>query len=400
MCKKLFSGLILVVLITSIAWAEKRIAILEPTAISISKADVLSFSPTGDRQIDTLIYDSGSTSSGYYWAAGYVMSTRMTPASPCKILGGIFYTWNTTGSSPFNAEIFDWLGSTPGPQIGSSVSVPTSTSPTWRYADFSSQDINVPGEFIMAFTLLDGMAIIGFGPINNGRSWDRTPGGAWSTWNEEYFIRAVVEYTVPDTNDVGTVSIDITSPLPWNTTLAPLATVTNFGTVMETFDVTCDIEPGGYSSTENVVDLAPGDSVQVTFTPDFTFAMEDTYTVTVYTELGGDMDTSNDTLVALIATYDPGIAEDGSVIPRDFSFSTPTISRGRANITLALPVATTVELTIYDALGRLRSTLVSGRLSAGEHNIDAQFNLPAGVYFYKLNTDAGNKITEKFIITN
>jgi hypothetical protein len=200
-------------------------------------------------------------------------------------------------------------------------------------------------------------------------------------------------------DDVGPASIDITSPLPWNTTLAPQATVTNFGTVIETFDVTCEIDPGAYSSTETVTDLAAGDSIQVTFTPDFTFAMEDTYTVTVFTELPGDMDTSNDTLVALIATYDPGIAEDGSVTPAVFDFGVSTISRGAVSIRFALPTATKVELTVYDALGRLLETVVSKKFSAGNHSIDVQPDLPAGIYFYNIETGVDNA-TEKVILVD
>jgi hypothetical protein len=169
--------------------------------------------------------------------------------------------------------------------------------------------------------------------------------------------------------------------------------------VTETFEVTCEIEPGGYSSTFNVIDLPAGDSTQVTFTPDFTFAMEDTYTVTVYTQLSGDMDTSNDTMVAYIETYDPGIAEGGS-LPEVFSSSVSTITKGLVTIQFGLPTTTTVELTVYDALGRMRETLVSDTYSAGTHSVDVQLNLPAGVYFYRMETGLGIDTNGKIILVD
>jgi len=200
-------------------------------------------------------------------------------------------------------------------------------------------------------------------------------------------------------HDVGPISIDIISPLPWNTTIPPEATVKNFGNVMQTFDVTCEIAPGGYSSTETVTDLAAGASIQVTFTPDFTFATEDTYTVTVYTELGTDMDPMNDTLVAYIETYDPGIAEDGS-LPEVFSSSVSSITNGLVTIQFGLPTRTTVELTVYDALGRMRETLVSDTYSAGTHRVDVQLNVPAGVYFYRMETGLGMNTNGKIILVD
>jgi hypothetical protein len=222
----------------------------------------------------------------------------------------------------------------------------------------------------------------------------------WAEWQDiVYTMLDLFGVFGGDVNDVRPVSIDITSPLPWNTILPPQATVKNLGTVMETFEVTCEIEPGGYSSTDSVIDLAAGDSIQVTFTPDFTFAMEDTYTVTVYTQLSGDMDTSNDTMVAYIETYDPGIAEGGS-LPEVFSSSVSSITKGLVTIQFGLPTTTTVELTVYDALGRMRETLVSDTYSAGTHSVDVQLNLPAGVYFYRMETGLGIDTNGKIILVD
>jgi hypothetical protein len=205
-----------------------------------------------------------------------------------------------------------------------------------------------------------------------------------------------LEYTIDVVlSDVGTISIDIPSSVPPGTTLPPMATVKNLGTDPETFDVTCEIDPGGYSSTQNVSNLTAGDSTQVTFTPDFTFTTG-TYTVTVYTELGGDEDPGNDTLEVVIDAT--GVDEWNPVTPKLFSFSTPSISRNRATIELALPIATYVDLQVYDVMGRLSEVIFSNRLGAGTHTMTFDLDLPAGVYFYGLKTDTGENVVEKFVI--
>jgi hypothetical protein len=115
--------------------------------------------------------------------------------------------------------------------------------------------------------------------------------------------------------DVSTISIDIPSVVPEDTTLNPHATVTNFGIHTETFNVVCTIEPGGYTST-TVSNVEPNDSIQVTFPDEFRF-MEGTYTVMVYTQLAGDEDSDNDTLEKVIETQDPGVTVDVGTISID-----------------------------------------------------------------------------------
>jgi hypothetical protein len=111
------------------------------------------------------------------------------------------------------------------------------------------------------------------------------------------------------------------------------------------------------------------------------------------------MDTSNDTMVALIATYDPGIAEEGS-LPEVFSSSVSSISKGLVTIQFALPTATRVELTVYDVLGRERETLVSDTYSAGFHRVDAQLDVPSGVYFYRMETGLSIDTNGKIILVD
>jgi hypothetical protein len=197
------------------------------------------------------------------------------------------------------------------------------------------------------------------------------------------------------TIDVGTVSIDIPSTLPEDTTLNPQATVKNFGSDSASFDVTCEIDPGAYTSTETVTNLAPDDSIQVTLPDGFMF-VSGFYTVTVYTQLPGDDNLANDTLEKVIEAT--GIAEDYSDTPEVFTFSAQTISNRSVNIELTLPEATQVGLFVYDAVGRLSQTIVSRKFSAGTHTIAVNLNLPAGVYFYNLKTTSGERIIKKFLL--
>ena len=102
-------------------------------------------------------------------------------------------------------------------------------------------------------------------------------------------------------NDVGTTSIDIVSQVAPGT-LAPQATVKNFGTDTNTFDVLMTINPGGYSNSQTVTALAGGATQQVTF-GNWT-ATTGAYTVTVTTQLTGDEDPSNDSKTQPLYVWD------------------------------------------------------------------------------------------------
>jgi hypothetical protein len=197
--------------------------------------------------------------------------------------------------------------------------------------------------------------------------------------------------------DVYPISIDISSPLPEGTILSPQATVKNIGVGTETFDVTCEINPGGYSSTETVTDLAPGDSFQITFSPDFTFATG-SYTVTVYTQLPGDVNSVNDTLEKIIETHDPGVTEGYSDRFVQFSFGLQNNpAHGHAVFNLALSEPATVRLTIYDVSGRLVDEVLSEKKAAGYYSIPWTKDVKAGIYFYSFTSARKNSVG-KFVL--
>ncbi|MCK4575656.1 hypothetical protein KAU34_04545, partial [candidate division WOR-3 bacterium] len=200
MIKKCFYCFILLPLLISIMWAEnlppeKTKVLIDPSlepAVLNTNQEIL-YPISEGRQIDTLIYDDGSPSSGYYWGAGARMANRMSPTQACQILTIQYYCWSRVGSETIDATIYDWTGTMPGSQLGTSVSLPMDATQQWRNADFSSQNINVTGDFIASFNMNNDQTVIGFDAVNNGRAWDYN-GTSWSAWNETYFIRAIVDY--------------------------------------------------------------------------------------------------------------------------------------------------------------------------------------------------------------
>ncbi len=67
----------------------------------------------------------------------------------------------------------------------------------------------------------------------------------------------------------------------------------------------------------------------------------------------------------------------------------PNPSKNHCTIEYALPQTTTVQLTLYDASGRMVKTLINGPMNAGVYRCYlAGKDLPAGVYFLRLCADA------------
>src|SRR5690606_8279713 len=69
--------------------------------------------------------------------------------------------------------------------------------------------------------------------------------------------------------------------------------------------------------------------------------------------------------------------------------SAPNPARGQASIRYSLPEAVHVTLRVYNALGQEVAVLAEAEQAAGRHEVvfDAA-DLPAGVYFYRLEAGA------------
>ena len=133
--------------------------------------------------------------------------------------------------------------------------------------------------------------------------WDWTQGGAqsntldgWdffgSTANDQMYIddfrfSDLAPPIILPVNEVGTLSIDMDYQYAPGT-VVPKATVKNYGTATNTFDVVMTIT-GGYTSTKTVTALAGGATAQVTF-DNWTAAFGSNEVVNVCTQLLGDED--------------------------------------------------------------------------------------------------------------
>jgi hypothetical protein len=399
-------------------------------AESVSNTEIIGEMPVSfmPSRGETLKYDNGVFNNGiginssgdpfdpldwqtYGWATYFVLH-EFGITETRKVIALMVYPWNIVTATDFRLYVWRNVEVPPGvlrpwshyvefPYC--SLHVPLPPAQTWGTFDISADNVILPDTFWVGvcYNEITVGSASWFLGVNQNLSDDHTyinlnggPSG-WqptSSYPYPYGVRVIVEQLL---FDVGPLSIDLDTIIPIGAH-SPQATVKNFGANTATsFDVTCEIEPGGYSSTQTVNDLEPGDSTQLTFTPDFTFE-ENTYTVTVFTDLPEDEYPDNDTLVKeVVAT---GLSEDGAAAPQTFMFRAPTITSRYATIQFTLPQATTVDLMIYDALGRQRETLVSEKLSVGTHRIDTQLNLPAGIYFYHVKTGAGKKVVQKFIL--
>jgi len=133
---------------------------------------------------------------------------------------------------------------------------------------------------------------------------DPTGGWGWAFGIDNVLLE------VPQDHDVGVASIEIPWYIPTDTSFHPQANVKNYGLNIETFDVTCEISPGAYISTETVSNIDPGNVTLVTFPDSFAFE-SGLFTVTVYTQLVGDENPLNDTLIKEITASDWLIYDDG-----------------------------------------------------------------------------------------
>jgi len=97
-----------------------------------------------------------------------------------------------------------------------------------------------------------------------------------------------------------------------------------------------------------------------------------------------------------------GLAEDPAIRLADARGLAlwPNPCRGRANVTWNVPVAGRVELALFDAAGRMVSSLATRQMVAGRYTqaLDARAFAP-GVYFLKLDTPAGAR-QQKVILTD
>ncbi len=183
-----------------------------------------------------------------------------------------------------------------------------------------------------------------------------TPGDMFVTATRANYLPTedTCQVTVGGTRDVGVQRIVAPADtVDSNSIVTPKAWISNFGTTVATFPVTMLIATG-YTNTQTVTSLAPGDSVEVSFA-DWTAAPCGTHAVRCSTYLPADQNTGNDTLsgsVTVRAQKDVGIVginkPVGTYGPREVVTPAATIRNYGV-----VPVAFGVWMLITDPNGAL-----------------------------------------------
>jgi hypothetical protein len=124
--------------------------------------------------------------------------------------------------------------------------------------------------------------------------------------------------------------------------------------------------------------------------------------------VGGDIDEAGQKDSEFIARWsDPastdvaiGAAGEGAV---SLAAPRPNPVRGSTTIEYALDRAMTIDLTVYDAAGRVVATLANGSAAAGAHQVSWDSRnrdgdlVAAGLYFVRLTSDGGT-VSRKFVV--
>jgi hypothetical protein len=97
-----------------------------------------------------------------------------------------------------------------------------------------------------------------------------------------------------------------------------------------------------------------------------------------------------------------GISPVSGNIPDKFSlsqnFPNPFNPSTKINVSIPAGESGNIKLEVYDALGRLISTLINGKMNAGLYELTWNAsNIPSGVYFYTL-TAGSFKETKSMIL--
>ena len=108
-----------------------------------------------------------------------------------------------------------------------------------------------------------------------------------------------------------------------------------------------------------------------------------------------------DTFYVFVDTILTAIEHEINMIPEQFSLKQnyPNPFNPSTVINYELPTTNYVELSVYNLLGQKVTTLVSERQRAGQHEIEWNAaGFASGVYYYRLQVDAGFVQTKKLIL--
>lgn len=276
------------------------------TVFALADFDNTSFPPAGWTVSNTSSYDWIRTS----YCSGYGVGTSCAVVDFYDYAGGNFdlITNTFTATTAGDSLVFDHAYAT---------SVPASND---------KMDIYTSIDGGSSYTLLISLAGGSSGPLVTGTATNDLFVPNATQWATKRYLLPVgtnkikfegvsafgnnlyldnVRFGSAYGNDVGVNSIR--SP-KWGITpqsVAPQVSVRNYGTTAQSFNVTMTINPGGYTNTQAVSNLAPGQIQVVDFTTN-NFATAGNYTMKAYTSLGTDQNASNDTITnTLVVTPQP-----------------------------------------------------------------------------------------------
>lgn len=356
------------------------ISVSEPNTVPTIAVypDTLTFKEQISFINDTLIYDDGIPDNYYHWASGTRMASRMSPSGPCKIVAIQYYC---IASQIYKVGIYKWDNNCPGEALFEGQPL-YSYGQGWKTRDISAYNINVTGDFIASFNMIDTTAAIGFDSGNNGRAWDYN-GATWDIYNQTYFIRSVVGYEngVIDTLETLTVYNhgveellinDIYSDQSWIIDTNPTSFTLQYGE-SKRVDVSVSCDGLNDQTYLGLINLFSNDPINSTYSLPVKFIIP----------------TGNNTGIVHNVEM-PENVDLQQNYPNPFNSST--------KIRFHLPKKSNVTLKIFNILGEEIETLLNVKKSAGDNEIIWRISdLPSGIYFYRLETDYSIK-TMKLIL--
>lgn len=243
-----------------------------------------------------------------------------------------------------------------------------------------------------------------------GNSWDWATSIATDNFNNVY-ISGFISVLNPLSSDIATIKYDSSGVEQWVKTyngpgngndFANSLTLDNLGNIYvagSSYDsislsdfVTIKYNPDG---TQQWVQVYNGlrDSIDQAFS----IAVDNEYNVFV-TGTSVGVGSLND-IATIKYSQVIGIVPISNIVPEKFLLQQnyPNPFNPQTNINFELPVSGTVDLIVYDMLGRKTETLVSQFLNAGTYKVEWDASkYSSGVYYYTISTESFNE-TKKMI---
>lgn len=102
--------------------------------------------------------------------------------------------------------------------------------------------------------------------------------------------------------------------------------------------------------------------------------------------------------VRIIVEDASGVGEQHVLEPTYNSLNVATINKGKINVEFTIANTSNVELAVYDVMGRKCKHLISENMTSGSHSRSFDLGLTAGTYFIRLETEAGERMSRKFVV--